>query len=142
MFGRARRKARVVTAPAGVREALRRTLAAGLGTPAVIDQIKIVEDSKWANLLSGITRLFSGGRKVVLATTQRDTIYLSSHLTAPAFFADSKRVLHEYYHVANQWNNGRLGNLSYLLSPSKWEREATDFADECAALYETFRREV
>ncbi len=90
LFGEAARnsqkpESRVVAAPNDVKGAVKQTLEGKLGRAVDVDQIKVVENSKWANLLSGITELRTGGDYIILATTQRDTIYLSSHITPSSF---------------------------------------------------------
>jgi hypothetical protein len=67
------------------------------------------------------------------ATTRFNTIYLRG--SAEEFFSRPDLMLHEYYHVLQQWNRGRLTVLSYLLEwqrrgywNSRYERHARRFA--------------
>jgi hypothetical protein len=95
-----------------------------------IDGIEIVEDSKWANFLSTMKKIQTFGRYWIRATTQENTIYLSSGVSAEQFFNDAHLMLHEYSHVLDQWNNGRMRNISYIVNPGRWETEAIGFADK------------
>lgn len=67
------------------------------------------------------------------ATTRFNTIYLRG--SAEEFFSRPDLMLHEYYHVLQQWNRGRMTVLSYLLEwrrrgywDSRYERHARRFA--------------
>lgn len=86
-------------------------------------------NSKWANFLDRLNG-FRGYR--VDATTLKNTIYLPSHVSPQDFFNNSELMIHEYYHVVNQWNNGRMNVFNYLLSPHKWEAEAINYANDRA----------
>jgi hypothetical protein len=143
MFGEAaasnRPSSREVAIPEDAKYGVEKTLEAKLGHAVNVDQIKVIENSKWANFVSGVKELISGGSYIVTATTQRDTIYLSSHITADQFFADPELLLHEYYHVVNQWNNGSMSNFSYIVNPTKWETPAYNFGSQNAGMYQFFR---
>ncbi len=93
-----------------------------------IDSVNVIENSRWANFVSGFTELVTLGNYYIAATTQKDTIYLSVHTSAAMFFSDHELVLHEYYHVLMQWNNNRMNNFSYLVNSTKLENEASNFA--------------
>jgi hypothetical protein len=67
-----------------------------------VDAVKIVEYS-WINALHGWP----------LAVTRPQRIYL--RYGAAEFFADANLVVHEYHHVMEQWNTGRLTVRRYLL---------------------------
>jgi hypothetical protein len=66
-----------------------------------VDEVKIVEYS-WINALHGWP----------LAVTRRQRIYLRHG--AAWFFANPALVVHEYHHVMEQWNTGRLTVYRYL----------------------------
>jgi hypothetical protein len=68
-----------------------------------MDKVRIVEYS-WINALHGWP----------LAVTRRGRIYLRHG--AAEFFADPGLVVHEFHHVLQQWNTGRLTVLRYLLA--------------------------
>jgi len=46
-------------------------------------------------------------------TTRRNSIRLPRSLSVDEFFADHSLVLHEYYHVLQQWNTGELSRGAY-----------------------------
>jgi hypothetical protein len=48
----------------------------------------------------------------MLATTRRNRIYLRG--TLDDFAANPELVLHEYFHVIDQWNTGRLTRRGYV----------------------------
>jgi len=73
-------------------------------------------------------------------TTRRNTIYLPGNCSR--FFNDEWLVLHEYYHVVDQWNTSRLTVRLYLLEAAiqkmmgkdphkdnRYEKEADAFAN-------------
>ena len=69
----------------------------------------------------------------VVAITGPSRIWLRGR--AEDFFADTELVLHEYYHVINQWDTRRLSILRYLREwlwvgywRNKFEVEARAFA--------------
>jgi hypothetical protein len=47
-----------------------------------------------------------------LATTRRNRVYLRGSIEE--FARDAELVLHEYFHVLEQWQPGRLTRLNYL----------------------------
>jgi hypothetical protein len=65
--------------------------------------VRIFEHS-WFNRLHGSP----------LAVTRRGKIYLRG--SAAEFFANTDLVLHEYFHVLRQWDNGRMTLLRYVLA--------------------------
>lgn len=103
-------------------EDLRRTLHALFGVG--VDEVEVVENSLFAKL-----------HALAIATTRRRRIYLRG--SADAFFDNPSIVLHEYCHVLNQWENGRLTIWRYLLESfrrgywdNRFEIEAREFADD------------
>lgn len=89
--------------PYAVREPLRAALAALFGVPVgSIDAVRIVEHSRFA-------RWHGRG---TLATTRRNAIYLRG--AGDQFAADPRLIVHEYFHVLRQWNNGELTTVRYL----------------------------
>ncbi|MDU0352996.1 RHS repeat-associated core domain-containing protein [Paraglaciecola aquimarina] len=90
-----------------------------------INGVELYANSKWANFLNWLNGL-RGWR--VDATTLTNAIYLPSHVSPKSFMNNHNLLLHEYFHVIKQWNTGRMGIGSYLLSPDKWENEAKNFA--------------
>ncbi len=67
-----------------------------------VDSVRVIERSLYARLHPGIR-----------ATTRRDRILLPSN--AEQFWADPELVLHEYFHVLQQWRPRRLTLLRYLI---------------------------
>lgn len=70
----------------------------------------------------------------VLATTRRRRIYLTG--SAAYFFNDPALMLHEYFHVVNQWEPGLLTTPRYLVEwlrrgywNNRFEVEARQFAE-------------
>ena len=69
-------------------------------------------------------------------TTRRNDIRLPPNLPCNDFFDDPFLVLHEYYHVLDQWNTGDLSVLKYSLewlkhgssNGNKYEDAANQFA--------------
>jgi RHS repeat-associated protein len=69
-------------------------------------------------------------------TTRRNDIRLPPDLPCNDFFDDPFLVLHEYYHVLNQWNTGELSVLKYSIeflkhgssNGNKYEDAANQFA--------------
>lgn len=83
--------------------AMRDALAATFGVPhETIDGVRIVERSRFARL---------HGRRVA-ATTRKHTIYVAG--SGRRFVADPELVLHEYFHVLQQWNTGALTTWRYV----------------------------
>jgi hypothetical protein len=68
------------------------------------------------------------------ATTRRNRIYLRG--SVEQFACDPVLVLHEYFHVVEQWRTGRLTRTNYLWEwvrrgyrANRFEVEARDFVD-------------
>jgi hypothetical protein len=56
------------------------------------------------------------------ATTRKQSIFVNGPGTK--FEVDLKSMIHEFYHVINQWDNDRMTRSQYLTSPASWEIEA------------------
>jgi len=83
-------------------------------------------------------------------TTRRNSIRLPPSLSVERFFEHHRLVLHEYFHVLQQWNIGRISVFSYIVEASKngyedknkFEREANKFAaDNLEKFRECLERE-
>lgn len=68
------------------------------------------------------------------ATTRRNAIYLRG--TIEEFAADPALVLHEYFHVLEQWNPGHLTRMRYLVEllrrgyrANRFELQTREFVD-------------
>jgi len=83
-----------------------------------IDGIEVVID------LPMIERHFGPG--VEGATTRQGKIYIN--LSCDRFWGDPEFVLHEHYHVVQQWGNEGMTIPGYLIQFPTKEREAKDFA--------------
>jgi RHS repeat-associated protein len=111
-----------VSPPVHVKKALEATFNES------VDSVKVIERSTWAGFLSLITQARTFNKRWIIATTQRDRIFLNKRISAETFFNRPHLMLHEYFHVLRQWNTGRMNNITYLLNPSKWENEAEAYA--------------
>ena len=67
----------------------------------------------------------------MLATTRRNCNYLRG--TLQEFAEDPELVLHEYFHVVDQWNTGRLTRRGYLWEWLRRGYEANRFEIEARA---------
>lgn len=76
---------------------------------------------------------FIGGRTG--SVTRPERIY--TNIPASVFFRLDAHVLHEYYHVVQQWGRERMTPLGYMLDCRRRERDARDFA---AANLERYRQ--
>jgi hypothetical protein len=56
------------------------------------------------------------------ATTRRQSVYVRDG--GFEFEQNSHTLIHEFYHVIQQWDNGRMNRRSYLLNVDMWEAEA------------------
>ncbi len=88
-----------------------------------IDNIKVTGNSTFASLHGSET----------IATTRKNAIYLN--ISCDEFWKDEELVLHEYYHVMFQWNNGDMTLSDYVGESlkngywkNKYEVEARGFA--------------
>jgi len=102
--------------PPEIESALTEIFGAGVGA------VRLVPNSLYARL---------HGR--VDATTRRNTIYLRGDVAS--FAADPQLLLHEYFHVLQQWHSRRMTLWTYLLESARrgylknrFEIEARDFA--------------
>lgn len=82
-----------------------------------------------------------------VATTRRDRIYLRHD--AASFFADEPLMLHEYFHVLEQWQPGRLTILRYVREwlrrgywRNRYEVEARRFARDYCEKYRRCARRL
>lgn len=82
--------------------------------------------------------LFIGGRWG--SVTRPERIY--TNLAEDVFFDLDRHVLHEYYHVVQQWGRERMTRVGYLLASRRREREACRFAELNLQLYRRYRREL
>lgn len=135
----ARKQSREVAVPDGIKRAVEATFEANFGGSINVDQVKLIENSRWANFLDGVTGFFTGGQYGIVATTQPDRIYLSSRITSAQFFGAPELILHEYYHVIMQWNTGSMNNVNYLMNSSRWEQPAIRFGQDNAGLYQSYQ---
>lgn len=74
------------------------------------------------------------------SVTRPQRIY--TNISESLFFTLDRHVLHEYYHVVQQWGRERMTRAGYLLSSRRREREACDFAARHLERYRRFRREL
>lgn len=111
---------RTVRPPAPVIAALEETFGRSIA------HVRVIEHSWFARL-----------HLRAIATTRRDRIYLRGD--AASFFANESLMLHEYFHVLEQWQPGRLTISRYLREwlkrgywRNRYEVEARRFArDYC-----------
>src|SRR5262245_8447994 len=107
---------RIVPPPDHVRVALEALFG------PLVSQVRVIEHSRFARL-----------HVKALATTRRRRISLRG--SASEFFGDPSLMLHEYCHVLNQWESGRLTTITYVLEwlrrgyhDNRFEVEARAFA--------------
>ncbi|HEX6995468.1 MAG TPA: hypothetical protein VF339_15125 [Gammaproteobacteria bacterium] len=67
------------------------------------------------------------------SVTRFERIY--TNIPEPLFFRLDGHVLHEYFHVVQQWGRERMTRLGYLLNCRRREREAADFVAANLARY-------
>ena len=70
-----------------------------------------------------------------MGVTRPERIY--TNMSAEEFFANANAflVLHEFYHVIEQWGKG-MTRLGYLLNNGTKEKEANDFASKNLGQYQ------
>lgn len=95
-----------------------------------VGAVKVVEYSRYARAHLGMT-----------ATTRPNHIFLT--ISGDEFVSNPELLLHEYFHVLQQWGTGRLTRWRYLVESvrcgywnNRFEREARDFS---AAAVERYR---
>jgi hypothetical protein len=81
--------------------------------------------------------VFIGGRTG--SVTRPGRIY--TNIPEPLFFTLDRHVVHEYYHVVQQWGRERMTRLGYLLNSRSREGEAHAFVDANVQLYRRYREE-
>jgi hypothetical protein len=59
-------------------------------------------------------------------TTRPNVLYFTDECID--LWGDHEFVLHEFHHLINQWANGRMTRLGYIINPAPWEAEANNFA--------------
>ena len=82
--------------------------------------------------------LFIGGR--VGSVTRPERIY--TNVPETLFFTLDGHVLHEYYHVVQQWGRERMTRAGYLLHSRRREREAHEFVAANVERYRRYRLEI
>lgn len=107
---------------------IRCCLASVLGTTeAEIGRVRIYANSYFARAH------FIGRKYDYAATTRRGRIYLTGGFDT--LFGDYHFMLHEYFHVIEQWGRRRMRVLGYLAHSSEREREADRFSDQNLAAF-------
>lgn len=56
------------------------------------------------------------------ATTRKQSVFVRNG--GFEFEQDSATLIHEFFHVIRQWDNGRMNRRTYLANDAKWEAEA------------------
>ena len=72
------------------------------------------------------------------SVTRPGRIY--TNLPESLFFRMDRHVLHEYFHVVQQWGRERMTAFGYLRRCRQREREAVEFAAANLARYKELRR--
>lgn len=72
------------------------------------------------------------------SVTRRRRIY--TNFPPEAFFALDEHLLHEFYHVVQQWGREGMTRTGYLLCARRREREACRFAAENVEAFVRLRR--
>ena len=95
-----------------------------------VNAVKVIEHSRYARLHLGAA-----------ATTRPGAILLA--ISGDEFISNSQLLLHEYFHVLNQWNTGRLTRWRYLIESAlrgywnnRFEVEARQFAASASEQFE------
>jgi hypothetical protein len=95
-----------------------------------VGKIKVIEHSRYARAHLGMT-----------ATTRPNHIFLA--ISGDEFVSNPELLLHECFHVLQQWSTGRLTRWRYLVESARcgywnnrFEREARQFS---AATVERYR---
>jgi hypothetical protein len=74
------------------------------------------------------------------SVTRPERIY--TNIAQDVFFDLDRHVLHEYYHVVQQWGRERMTRAGYLLTSRRREHEARRFTALNAERYRLYRREL
>jgi len=92
-----------------------------------VDGIVVKEKKKWVRFLDSVARAAGkmGKDEYTVATTRREKILLN--LSCDEFWADPELVLHEYFHIFEQWRGGTLTKGRYLKDPDRWEAPVDPF---------------
>lgn len=80
--------------------------------------------------------VFIGGR--FGSVTRPGRIY--TNIPEAHFFRFDAHVLHEYFHVVQQWGREQMTRLGYLLRCRQREREAADFVGTNLVRYQALRK--
>jgi hypothetical protein len=67
------------------------------------------------------------------STTRPETIF--TNLPEDTFFRADAHVIHEFYHVIEQWRRQNMTRIGYLLTCRRREREAEEFAENKVETY-------
>ena len=114
-------------APSDVRFALE-----ALFGKAAVDRIEVVYRPLYVRCHLAVIGARHG------SVTRPWRIYTS--LSPGEFYARDMHVLHEYYHVVQQWGRERITRLGYVLNWRRREREAADFVAANLVRYIELRR--
>jgi len=82
--------------------------------------------------------LLIGGR--VGSVTRPERIF--TNVPEALFFTLDRHVVHEYYHVVQQWGRERMTRVGYLLNSGRREREAHEFVAANIGRYRRYRWEL
>jgi hypothetical protein len=100
---------------------MKKCLEKTFGEP--IDKVTITRDDDFVNWHLGNDK---DGNPVRGATTRPGKIFIN--ISCDEFFSDPLFVLHEYYHVVQQWGHEGMTIPGYLIRSGQREREAWDYA--------------
>lgn len=112
----------------------------------VLGALERVFDQPGLNRIAVVRRpLYVGSHLVCIgalrgSVTRPQCIY--TNIPEDVFFTLDRHVLHEYYHVVEQWGREGMTRAGYLLSCRRREREAHDFAARHVERYRRYRREL
>jgi hypothetical protein len=102
-------------------DGMQKCLEKAFGEPIV--NIKVTVDNDFVHWHLGDDE---NGSPIRGATTRPGNIFIN--MPCDDFWADPLLVLHEYYHVVQQWGHEEMSIPGYLLTWKRREREAWDFA--------------
>lgn len=127
-------------APPGARVVVPDAMLAALAAlfDAPVDDVQVIVAPRYVRWLHG---------RHTVATTRRNRIYLA--IPGELFVTDHRLVLHEYCHVIQQWNTGRLTVARYLAElarrgywKNRYEVEAREFVTANIVRFEELLREL